>query len=215
MPRKLTFQNARVIIIGVGGVGCWCAEALVRAGVQHITLVDNDHLTISNIRRHLVAFRDTLSVPKVEQMKCHLEAVSNQVCVTTCIDRYTADTADKYHLADYDYVIDCIDSIEDKVLLILNATSAGVKFYSSMGAAFKTDPTQVQTAEFWKIHGCPLARALRQRFKTIKRFPKHKFTAVYSAELKSDHEATACTTGTFGFTLASLVINDINNKSNN
>ncbi len=223
--------TARVIIFGIGGVGSWAAEALVRTGLTHITIVDNDRVATSNINRQLPATVDTVGEFKVEALRRHLLSVNPDALVTTIDRPYTPETAADFALESYDYIIDAIDSLSCKASLILHATGLkGVKFYSSMGAALKLDPTRVKVAEFWQVQGCPLARALRQRFKRTGLRPARKFKCVYSDELvpnrgtitppsgaTSQWDATKAAingsllqvTGTVGFTLASLVIKDI------
>lgn len=226
--------GARVILFGVGGVGSWAAEALVRTGLGHITLVDSDRVSVSNINRQLPATVLTVGRLKVEAMRDHLLAINPDADVTVIPAAYTPATASMFNLADYDYVIDAIDSLQCKAALIMHATSLkNVRLYSSMGAALKLDPTRVRVAEFWKVQGCPLARALRQRFKRTGMMPRRKFKCVYSDELVSNLGTAVGTdlggsqwdaakaavngsllqcTGTFGFTLASLVVADLLGK---
>ena len=179
----LRLEDARVIIFGVGGVGSWCAESLIRSGVGHLTIVDSDRVCITNINRQLMANTTTVGRVKVEALKEHLLQINPTAEIETRQEIYCADTADSFYLDSYDYVVDAIDSLKDKVLLIERATASKARFFSSMGAALKMDPTRIKVAEFWKVIGCPLARALRQRFKKTKRFPKKKFLCVYSDEL--------------------------------
>ncbi len=184
----------RVIIFGVGGVGSWCAESLVRSGITHLTIVDSDRVCITNINRQLMATSKTGQV-KVEALKERLLSINPQAEITALQQIFTAETADSFDIGSYDYIIDAIDSLKDKALLILMATQTQAKFYSSMGAALKLDPTRIKTAEFWKVQGDPLARALRKRFKRDGQFPKHKFLCVYSDELLENkgHNATCGT----------------------
>ena len=114
-------MQKRVIIFGVGGVGSWCAESLVRSGISHITLVDADKVCITNINRQLLATSSTIDGVKVEVMKRRLLDINPNAQVTTIEMRYDASTAEQFNLNDYDYVIDAIDSLADKALLILNA----------------------------------------------------------------------------------------------
>ncbi len=214
-------SQARVILFGIGGVGSWAAETLVRTGIARLTIVDADRVAESNINRQLPALTSTVGQVKVHGL-------------------YNADTASSWQLGDYDYIIDAIDSLADKALLILNATQAmrggHTRFYSSMGAALKIDPSRIAVAEFWKVKGCPLAAALRRKFKKSGIFPAHKFKCVYSDELIPNHpgyEPPATPTHTtapmtfnkvatngslmhitaiFGITLASLVIQDISKQ---
>lgn len=206
----------RIIVFGCGGVGSWCIEALVRSGFRHITLVDFDRVSPSNINRQLMATQSTVGQVKVEAMRRHLLDINPEADIVIRNETYCADTADTFPLDDYDYVIDAIDSLPDKQLLIERATRSRAQFFSSMGAALKMDPTRVQVAEFWKVKGCPLARALRQRFKKQQRFPARKFRCVFSDELlKNQGEGERANgslvhiTAIFGFTLAGLVITDI------
>lgn len=173
----------RVLIMGVGGVGSWCAESLVRTGVGHVTIVDSDRVCITNVNRQLMATMQTVGMVKVDALRERLLAINPKADVTALQMIYTADTADKFDLDSYDYVVDAIDSLQDKALLILNATRSRARFYSSMGAALKMDPTRIKVAEFWKVKGCPLGAALRRKFKRQKTYPAHKFQCIYSDEL--------------------------------
>jgi tRNA A37 threonylcarbamoyladenosine dehydratase len=175
--------EARVIVFGVGGVGSWCVESLVRSGVRHITVVDSDRVCVTNINRQLMATMKTVGQVKVEALKQRMLEINPKVEITALQKIYSAETADSFNIEEYDYVIDAIDSLENKALLIKHATSVKVKFFSSMGAALKLDPFKITVAEFWKVQGCPLARALRNKFKRSKQYPKRKFMCVYSPEL--------------------------------
>jgi tRNA A37 threonylcarbamoyladenosine dehydratase len=176
-------NQARVIIFGVGGVGSWCAESLVRSGITNLTIVDSDRVCITNINRQLMATMTTVGQVKVEALKSRLLEINPDAQITALQKIYSAETADSFGIEGYDYVIDAIDSLENKALLIRHATATKVKFYSSMGAALKLDPTKIAVAEFWKVEGCPLARALRNKFKRSKQFPRRKFLCIYSPEL--------------------------------
>lgn len=210
--------RARVIVFGVGGVGSWCVEGLVRSGVRHITIVDHDRVCPSNVNRQLMATAKTIGRVKVEAMKEHLLDISPNAEIDARHEAFNAGTAASFDIGSYDYVIDAIDSLQDKMLLIHTACDARVRLYSSMGAARKLDPTRIRVAEFWKVTGCPLARALRQGFKRSGRLPSRKFKCVYSDELLDNagtsdepraNGSLAHITAVFGFTLAGLVIEDI------
>lgn len=232
--------SSRVIIFGIGGVGSWTAEALVRSGVGHITLVDADRVSPSNINRQAEASVQTVGQVKVEAMRRQLLSYNPDLDIAIYNKEYNAETADEFDLSAYDFVIDAIDSLSAKALLILNACSSrgegkepGGKsrpvLFSSMGAAMKIDPTKIDVAEFWKVQGCPLAAALRRKFKKTGMMPRRKFRCVYSPELRpnrgdlsSASADTALTynkvafngslchvTAIFGMTLAGLVIEDI------
>ena len=176
-------HSCRVIVFGVGGVGSWCVEGLVRSGFRHITIVDSDCVSISNVNRQLMATTETVGRVKVEALRDHLLTLNPSADITCIQDIYCESTHEQFALHTYDYIIDCIDSLEHKALLIRRACETDAVFFSSMGAALKLDPTRIHVAEFWKVQGCPLARALRQRFKRQKLFPRHKFQCVYSDEL--------------------------------
>lgn len=224
--------SVRVIVFGVGGVGSWCAESLVRSGVRHITIVDSDRVCATNINRQLMATTRTIGEPKVEALKEHLLSVNPEAQVDARMEQFNADTAESFRLDEYDYIIDAIDSLSDKMLLIEMATRTRAKFFSSMGAALKLDPTRIRVAEFRKVTGCPLARALRQRFKKTGTWPARKFLCVYSDELlknkgadeaygieremgpaaqahKQPNGSLMHITATFGLTIAGLVLKDI------
>lgn len=230
--------SVSVIIFGVGGVGSWCAESLVRSGVRHLTIVDSDTICITNVNRQLMATTSTVGQVKVDVMKRRLLDINPEAEIEAICGVYSEETADQYDLDSYDYVIDAIDSLRDKACLILRATQSTATFFSSMGAALKMDPTKIDVAEFWKVKGCPLAAALRRKFKHAKTLPSRKFRCVYSEELLSnqgDETATAeCatngtdaayhagstikarvngtiahTTAIFGFMLAGLALQDM------
>ena len=220
-------MQKRVIVFGVGGVGSWCAESLVRSGICNITLVDADKVCITNINRQRLATTSTIDGVKVEVMKRRLLDINPSAQVTALEKRYNESAAGEFNLNDYDYVIDAIDSLSDKALLIRNACDSTATLFASMGAALKTDSSRISTAEFWKVQGCPLAAALRRRFKKSKQLPSRKFRCVYSdevfpnrgGEIDNDGSMTfnkasingtlSHTTAIFGLKLAELVINDI------
>ncbi len=237
------FKDTRVIVFGVGGVGSWTVESLARTGIGYITIVDCDRVDVTNINRQMPALEDTIGMIKTEVVKDRVLAINPSCKVEAVREYYTESTAGRFTLDDYDYVIDAIDSLSDKALLILNATRSSARLFSSMGAALKMDPSKIAVAEFWKINGCPLAASLRRRFKKTGVFPARKFKAVYSPEIfrnrgeqpvvinRSDQEyddldkldlnskkaqingTVAHTTAIFGFTLAGLVVQDIISKA--
>lgn len=224
-----TLAQKRVIVFGVGGVGSWCAEGLVRSGIRHLTIVDSDCVSITNINRQLMATTRTVGRPKVEVLKERLQEINPDAEINALQDVYNEESSESFNLESYDYVIDAIDSLKDKAHLILEATGKGVKLYSSMGAALKLDPMRVKVSEFWDVKGCPLGAALRRKFKREKLFPKRKFKCVYSDELlenlgdvpECDSSSTwdaskaqingslVHITAIFGFTLSGLVIQDV------
>jgi len=176
-------QNTKVILFGVGGVGSWCAETLVRSGIGHLTIVDSDCVSITNVNRQLMATTKTVGMVKVEVLKERLLEINPGADITALATAYTPETAEQFHLQEYDYVIDAIDSLSNKVQLILHATRLDCRFYSAMGAALKVDASKIRTGEFWEIRYCPLARMIRKRFKNLNQYPAQKFQCVYSTEV--------------------------------
>ncbi|MDO5394969.1 MAG: tRNA threonylcarbamoyladenosine dehydratase [Bacteroidales bacterium] len=218
--------NARIIVFGVGGVGSWCVEALARSGVGALTVVDSDTVDISNINRQLVADRNTIGQMKTTVMarrifnvnpSCHIEGVAAS---------YDSDTSSAFDLDSYDVVVDAIDSVASKAHLIATATRCRhARLVSSMGAAQKADVSKVRTDWFDNVSGCPLARALRSKFRQTDLRPWRKFRCVYSPELvpnkletpaqmtanglKRTNGTIVTTTATFGMALAQLAIESI------
>ena len=203
-------MDMRVIVFGVGGVGSWAVEALARSGVGNITIVDADCVDSTNINRQLPALHTTVGQPKVEVMARRIADINPACKVQPIRAFYSQDNAADFHLEEYDVVIDAIDSLSSKATLILHATSlpAGTKLVSSMGAGRRLDPAQVSDAEFWKVKGCPLARALRTRFKKNDAMPRRKFRCVYSAEPPAGlpGSSSVLVTAAFGLRLAALAL---------
>ncbi len=185
----------RVIIFGVGGVGSWCAESLVRSGVRHMAIVDSDRVCVTNVNRQLMATLRTVGQVKVDALRSRLLDINPRAEIEALQKIYTEETADEFDLDSYDYVVDAIDSLKDKALLILRACKSKARFISSMGAALKMDATQIRMVEFWDAKGCPLARALRKKFKRDNTFPARKFKCVFSPEiLPNKGTETSCGT---------------------
>ena len=216
--------HCRIILFGVGGVGSWCAESLVRSGIGHLTIVDYDLVAPSNVNRQLMATTRTIGRPKVDVMRERLLEINPSAEIIALKKAYTQETAGDFHLETYDYIIDAIDSLEHKCSLILEACRMPGRFFSSMGAALKMDASAIRVAEFWQVKGCPLARAIRHKFKHMGMFPSHKFKCVFSEELLDNHQevaengrrvnGTLChATAIFGLTIAGLVIQDIRRQT--
>lgn len=211
-------RSARVILFGVGGVGSWCAEALVRSGIGHLTIVDPDCVDITNVNRQLPATTLTVGRPKVEVLRQRLLEISPEAEIIALQDRYCA--GKDFGLASYDVIIDAIDSLKDKMALLLEASATPGMLFSSMGAACKLDPRGVKVAEFFEVRGCPLGAALRKKMRREGTLPAKPFLCVYDEEVlpnlgpeidpgpgKAIANGTfAHITGIFGFTLAGLAI---------
>jgi len=219
MTRHLA--SCRVIVVGVGGVGSWCAESLVRSGIGHLTIVDSDVVCPSNVNRQLMATTETIGRVKVDALRERLVKINPDADIKAINARYSDETNADFHLDDYDYIIDCIDSLKDKMALLLNATKTHATVFSSMGAAMKVDPTKIKVTEYWKVRGCPLGAAIRKRMKRAKVKPSKPIQCVYSEELLENKgigevEREGNSNGTlshitaiFGFTLAGLVMKHI------
>ena len=210
-------RTKRVILFGVGGVGSWCAESLIRTGLTHLTIVDGDTVQPSNVNRQLPATRETVGRPKVEVLKERLLTINPEAEIEAIKVMYRpkdlGEAPFNFHLSSFNYVIDAIDDVAAKTDLILNASRArGVKVFSSMGAALRLDPTQVTTGELMSIKGDALARAVRARMKKLGVHPSKKIRCVYSTEQAQRCETRGSlmqVTAVFGCTLASMVVEDI------
>ena len=211
-------RTKRVIIFGVGGVGSYAAEALIRTGLTHLTIVDGDTVQPSNINRQLPATRATLGMPKVEALKERLLSINPDAEIEAVAEFYHDDDENlKSRILHHQYLIDAIDSVDDKVHLILYASRVrGMKVFSSMGAALRFDPTKVTMGELMTIQGDALAKAVRARMKKIGLHPNKKIRCVYSTEQAQRCETRGSlmqVTATFGLTLASLVIRDLTSQA--
>ena len=220
--------SKKVILFGVGGVGSWCAEGLIRSGIMHLTLVDSDRVAVANINRQLPATTGTIGELKAEVMKRRLQEINPHAMITAIPEIYSEPSSESFHLEQYDYIIDAIDSLSHKAHLLNTASRTRATVFSSMGAALKLDPQQIRVAELWKVRGCKLAAALRQNMKKGEK-PAGKILCVYSEELLANKGEEALkiadenssfkkaringtvvqVTAVFGFTLSALVIQDI------
>ena len=187
----------KVIIFGVGGVGSWCAESLIRNGIRQLTIVDSDRICITNCNRQLMATTKTIGQVKVEALKERLLEINPNADIKALQIIYNNDTAKSFNLEQYDYAIDAIDSLKEKIHLIMHATSIpSLTLFSSMGAALRFDPTKVTTAEFWNVRNDTLGAALRKRMRQKKLKPAKKFICVYSNELPMENKGASHTCGT-------------------
>ena len=157
--------DTRVILFGTGGVGSWCAEALIRSGVGHLTIVDNDSICVTNVNRQLQATAGNVGKSKVEALKERLLDIHPDADITALRQVYKKSTRDEFNLESYDYIIDAIDSLSHKVDLIASAMEIGVTLFSAMGAACKLDATTIKVDSIWKTRGCKLAKFVRKRLR--------------------------------------------------
>ena len=219
-------SRTRVILFGVGGVGSWCAEGLIRSGIGHLTLVDPDVVMPSNVNRQLPATTRTLGRPKAEVMRERLLEINPEAEIEAVVKAYHDEDYESFALDSYDYVIDAIDALKDKRLLLVRASQTRAKVFSSMGAALKTDPTKIRVAEFWDVRGCPLGFLLRKKMRREGTLPAKEILCVYDDEVLENQGAapedgdpkktingTTCPiTAIFGMTLAGLVVKDLSTQ---
>ena len=168
-----SLSNARVLIFGVGGVGSYVAEALARSGVGTLTLVDNDVVSITNINRQLVALHSTIGQFKTEVAKMRIKDINPNILVHTYQTFYDAGTSSLFDFAEYDYVVDAIDTVTSKLLIIEQAKASNTRIISCMGAGNKLDPSRFEIADISKTTVCPLAKVMRlelrkRRIKKVK-----------------------------------------------
>lgn len=158
-------QEASVLLFGIGGVGGFTCEALARAGVGRIHIVDKDVVDITNINRQIIATHDTVGRPKVDVMKERLLSINPDIQVEATECFYLPDRAAEFDFGAYDYVVDAIDNVSAKLSIICEAKAAGTPVISSMGTGNKLDPTRFEIADIHKTSVCPLAKVIRKGLK--------------------------------------------------
>ncbi|MEE0946436.1 MAG: tRNA threonylcarbamoyladenosine dehydratase [Acutalibacteraceae bacterium] len=172
-------NNSKVAVFGVGGVGGHAAEALVRAGVGSIDLIDFDMVSLSNINRQLIALHSTVGLKKIDVLKERLLDINPSLSINCFPVFYGEETQNEISLSEYDYIIDAIDSVQSKVLLIVNSQKANTPIISSMGAGNKLNPAEFEVADIYKTSVCPLAKIMRTN---LKKQGVKKLKCVYSKE---------------------------------
>lgn len=172
-------QSAKIAVFGVGGVGGYVVEALARCGVGTLVITDNDTVNISNINRQIIALHSTIDRPKTEVMKERVLDINPSAKVELHNCFYLPENHDDYNFAEYDYVIDCVDTVAAKIDIILEAQRAGTPVISSMGTGNKLNPQLLEISDIYKTSVCPLARVMRYELK--KRGVK-KLKVLYSKE---------------------------------
>lgn len=170
---------SRVAVFGIGGVGGYTVEALVRSGIGAIDIIDDDKVCLTNINRQIYATRKTIGQYKVDVAKERILEINPDIKVTAYKTFYTPDTSSQFDFSAYDYVVDAIDTVTGKIELVMNAAKAGTPIISSMGAGNKLNPAAFEVADIYKTSVCPLARVMRYELK--KRGIK-KLKVVYSKE---------------------------------
>ena len=210
-----TLKNMRVAIFGLGGVGGYVAEGLARTGIEHFALIDHDTISISNINRQIIATKDTIGRRKVDVMKERMLSINEDIKVDIYPMFFDENNCDFIDLGSFDYIVDAIDSVKSKVLLIKIAKEKEIPIISSMGTGNKIDPTKLLVADIYKTEICPLAKVMRHELKKI---GIKKLKVVYSKEIpiisddKEDKKiigSTAFVPSSAGLLIASEVIKDL------
>ncbi len=212
-------NQSKVLVFGVGGVGGFVVEALVRSGIGSMTIVDNDTVSLTNLNRQIIATQDTIGKEKVEVMKERILSINPNCHVETLKMFYLPETADSINLKDYDYVVDAIDTITAKIELAVRCEKEKVPLISSMGTGNKLNPSMLEVSDIYKTSVCPLAKVMRRELK--QRRVKHLKVA-YSKELpikpKPSKEitnkrtvpgSTAFVPSSAGLLIASEVVKDL------
>lgn len=169
----------RVAVFGVGGVGGFVCEGLVRSGIGIIDIIDKDTVALSNLNRQLIALHSTVGMNKVDVLEARLKDINEELIVNKHKCFFLPETSDSFEFEKYDYVVDAIDTVTGKIELVLQAKEAGVPIISAMGAGNKLDPTAFQVADIYKTSVCPLARVMRRE---LKKRGVDKLKVVYSKE---------------------------------
>ena len=210
-------RKLHVAVYGLGGVGGWCAEALLRSGVGRLTLVDDDVVQPSNLNRQCCATAKTLGMKKADAMKARLLEIDPEAEVTAISERFVPGMKP----VACDVIVDAIDSVDCKFALVMEAKIAGIEIVSSLGAAKRLDPTKVELRRFSKVEGDALARALRQRIRKFAKcsptpLPKIDFLCAVSSEAPAPIESLGSmmpVTAAFGLALASAVVNGVRDRT--
>lgn len=207
-------QNSHIAVFGIGGVGGYVTEALIRAGVGKIDIIDNDTVSESNINRQIIATTKTIGKYKVDIMKERILDINPDATVNAYNTLYLPNTADQFDFSKYDYVVDAVDNVTAKIELVLRANNSNVPIISSMGTGNKLDPTAFEVSDIYKTEVCPLAKVMRTELK--KRGVK-KLKVVYSKEKPITNQrppaSISFVPSVAGLIIASEVIKDIIKES--
>lgn len=204
-------KNLKVLIIGVGGVGGYAAESLARCGVSNITIVDYDRIDITNINRQIIALHSTIGKKKVDVLSTRIKDINPNCQVKTYDLFIDSSNIQLIFDADYDYILDCCDTIKSKELIIREAVKRKIKIISSMGAGFKLDPSKISIAKLKNTSYDKIASILRKNLKDQKECLE--IPVVYSTESVFKHDkiigSNSFIPSMFGLFMTSYIINDI------
>lgn len=208
-------KNCRIAVFGIGGVGGYALEALVRTGIGAVDIIDGDSVNITNLNRQIIATEKTIDMPKTLAAKERMLSVNPSLKINTYEFFYGDETADKLSFSDYDYVVDAIDDVKAKTLIAIKCKEANTPLISSMGFGNKIEPTMIEVADIKKTSVCPLARTMRRRLKDA---GIESLKVVYSKEepkvgLNPDGTrvlaSTAFVPSAAGLVIASEVVKDL------
>jgi len=206
-------KNAKVCVFGVGGVGGFAVEALVRAGIGNIDVIDGDIVSESNINRQIIALTTTIGMPKVEVIKKRALNINPQIKMETFNMFYLPENANQIDFSKYDYVIDAVDTVKAKISIIEQSKAVNVPVISAMGAGNKLDATRFEITDIYSTQGCPLARVMR---KELKKIGIESLSVVYSKETPIKQSGEDKTPGSIsyvppvaGLFIAQKVISDL------
>ena len=208
----IEIEKKRILLVGIGGVGGACLEALVRLGFQHITIIDNDSFTLSNLNRQILSTINNIGHLKVKEAEIRAKSINPNIYIHKKEIFVSEENIEELEIATYDYIIDCCDTLTTKVLLVEKALEYQIKIISSMGTGNRLDPTKLETTDIWKTKGDPLAKRMRSLLR--KKNIANKIPVVTSKEIPIRQEgrvvgSCALVPNTAGFFLASYVFNDI------
>lgn len=212
-------SNAKVIVFGVGGVGSYVVEALARAGIGNLTIVDFDDVDITNINRQIPALHSTIGRYKVEVMEERIKDINPDINIVAKRALFDEETSDELLSGDYDFIVDAIDMMKSKIHLIEECYKRGLNIISSMGMGNKLDPTMIEISDLYKTEMCPLAKVLRRELKKrgVKKLPivyskeKPRETAVFKEgdRIKRVNGSMSFVPSSAGLAIASYIVREL------
>ena len=203
-------KSKKVLIIGVGGVGSYTVESLVRSGISNITIIDNDVIDITNLNRQLMTTHDNIGLSKVEVLEKRIKSI-NPDCIVNAIKTFVDDSNIDSIITDYDYVVDACDTVKTKLSIIRVCNKLGIKLISSMGTGNKMNPSLLQVTDIYKTSYDPLAKLIRSN---CRKMGIKRLTVVCSKELPIKKGIKTIPSNSFvpataGLLITSYIINDI------
>ncbi len=177
--KSAKLKKAKVIVFGVGGVGGFVIEALVRSGIENITIVDNDVVDITNLNRQIIADHQTLGISKVHVMKERILRINPKAEVISLQKFLTTDNINEFEIENYDYIIDAIDTVSAKISLVCKAKEKNIRIISSLGTGNKLEPSLLKVGDIYETKICPLAKVVR---KELRKLGVEELNVVYSTE---------------------------------